>query len=56
VHTKGKVKFWGEVGSVPYGWNPENGRYDETGIDFTYWLPEQKQRKLIDFSESTVPF
>lgn len=53
---KVKFKFWGEVGSVPYGWNPENGRYDETGIDFTYWLPEQKQRKLIDFSESTVPF
>jgi twinkle protein len=52
---KVKFKFWGEVGLVKFTWNPTNGRYDESGIDLTYWIPEQKKEpELIDFSQSRV--
>lgn len=57
---KVKFKFWGQVGQISLTWNPENGRYDEYGQDLTYWLQEQKQTALIDFSEprreEEVPF
>lgn len=47
---KVKFKFWGSVGSVEYNWNQENGRYDEYGLDLTYWLKEPKETKPIDFT------
>lgn len=49
---KVKFKFWGSVGSVDYTWNQENGRYDEYGLDLTYWLKDSKPTPIIDF---TVP-
>lgn len=52
--NKVKFKFWGEIGTVQYTWNPENGRYDEFGIDLTYWLPRTEQRTLVDFSQSRL--
>lgn len=59
IVQKVKFKFWGKTGQVQYKWNSENGRYDESGIDLTYWLKEGKN-KLIDFSEpeehDEVPF
>lgn len=59
IVQKVKFKFWGSTGQVHYKWNPDNGRYDESGIDLTYWLKEPKP-KLIDFSEPSntdeVPF
>lgn len=61
VVQKVKFKFWGHTGSVALNWNQENGRYDEYGADYTYWLKEAKQTELIDFSEprnqnDDVPF
>ena len=35
---KVKFKYWGKTGQVDYTWNPENGRYDERGVDYSYWL------------------
>jgi twinkle protein len=47
---KVKFKFWGEIGQLAMRWNQENGRYDEYGIDLTYWLKEQKAIAPIDFT------
>lgn len=48
---KVKFKFWGlGIGEIEYDWNKDNGRYDEYGLDLTYWLKEQAT-KLIDFTE-----
>lgn len=48
---KVKFKFWGEPASIQMTWNQENGRYDEKGLDFTYWLKEPTQSKIINYSE-----
>lgn len=58
---KVKFKFWGGTGQVDYTWNFENGRYDEHGMDLTYWLKEEKATRPIDFTEpkyqsDEVPF
>lgn len=51
VVQKVKFKFWGHTGQVALNWNQSNGRYDEYGQDLTYWMKEQRQTALIDFSE-----
>jgi twinkle protein len=60
IVQKVKFKFWGQVGQVDLNWNPDNGRYDEIGVDLNTWLQSPKP-ELIDFSEPTnkdndVPF
>lgn len=54
IAQKVKFKFWGAVGQVSLNWNADNGRYDEYGVDLSYWLKEQEQARLINFSEPTV--
>jgi len=48
---KVKFKFWGSIGQVNLGWNPENGRYDEYGQDLHYWLKDAVETKSIDFTK-----
>jgi hypothetical protein len=48
-----KFKYWGKIGEFTMNWNSQNGRYDEYGMDLTYWLKE-RQTKLIDFSEPKI--
>jgi twinkle protein len=52
---KVKFKYWGEVGTVPLTWNPENGRYDDMGRDLTNWLKSTKETEVINFDEPS-PF
>lgn len=61
IVQKVKFKFWGQVGQVSLNWNPDNGRYDELGLDLNNWLKEKTETKIIDFTESKynndeVPF
>lgn len=49
---KVKFKHWGSQGQIFLYWNPENGRYDDIGIDYTNWIAYNKQAELID----EVPF
>lgn len=61
VVQKVKFKFWGHTGQVSLNWNQDNGRYDEYGIDYTYWLKDSDKPMMIDFSEprknnDEVPF
>jgi twinkle protein len=53
---KVKFKYWGGTGVIPMRWNPDNGRYDESGMDLTNWLDIKKQPELISFNEPEVPF
>lgn len=59
---KVKFKFWGAVGTIDYTWNQDNGRYDEFGMDGTYWLKTESKNKVLDFAapkydpNDTVPF
>lgn len=56
---KVKFKFWGSVGSIDLRWNRDNGRYDETGIDFTNWISKQKEPESLGFQRidnDYVPF
>jgi twinkle protein len=48
---KVKFKYWGKIGSIPYSWNPNNGRYDEYGMDISNWLTKQREPEVIDFTE-----
>lgn len=58
---KVKFKFWGTgIGTIDYGWNKDNGRYDEYGQDLTYWIKDNRTAP-IDFTEpkyskDEVPF
>lgn len=49
---KVKFKYWGQIGEVDLGWNPDNGRYSENGGDVQYWLKEEKTPAFIDFTQS----
>jgi twinkle protein len=54
---KVKFKFWGEgIGTIEYDWNKDNGRYDEYGQDNNPWLKDEKETRLIDFTEPKNQF
>jgi twinkle protein len=46
---KVKFKYWGSIGTVDLNWNPDNGRYDEYGLDVTNWLSNIKETETIPF-------
>jgi len=57
VVQKVKFKFWGEAGQIDLTWNPDNGRYDEYGSDYTSWIDVRNTTKLIAYSEpEETPF
>jgi twinkle protein len=51
---KVKFKYWGKIGEFTMDWNPDNGRYDEYGKDYTYWLKDNTPMP-IDFTEPKYP-
>jgi len=48
---KVKFKYWGNTGIVPLNWNPDNGRYDENGIDLNNWLAQKSMPLEIQYTE-----
>jgi len=54
---KVKFKYWGSIGTTELSWNPDNGRYDEYGMDLTNWIDVRNTTKLIAYSEpEETPF
>ncbi len=61
VHVqKVKFKYWGGVGKLEYRWDSINGRYLQTGSDYSNWLKVEQVQELINYSEGAekdeVPF
>ena len=53
IVQKVKFKYWGSNGTIPLNWNPNNGRYDEGGVDITNWINIKQEQ--MTFREPKTP-
>lgn len=57
IIQKVKFKYWGSIGSIDLHWNPDNGRYDEYGLDLNNWIDIKAPAASINFYEKDdLPF
>jgi len=62
IVQKVKFKFWGKIGEMSYRWDHTNGRYNESGADYSNWIRTDqiqltaiKDLVPVDYSEPS-PF